>query len=118
MKVIEKMFGCGAHMCNYKNIRSLVPTSGYNFDCKWTVENILDEIKRSDLLITWETITVKAKWEWIRWVRSTQQAKTRATRISAACDKLVKGMKRPCCFVQTRCSIPELSKNGKLIIKV
>ena len=46
MKVIEKMFGCGAHMCNYKNIRSLVPTSGYNFDCKWTVENILDEIKR------------------------------------------------------------------------
>ena len=81
-------------------------------------EDFLDEIKRSDLLITWETITVKAKWEWIRWVRSTQQAKTRATRISAACDKLAKGMKRPCCFDQTRCSIPELSTNGKLIIKV
>ena len=46
MKVIDKIFRCGAHMCNYKNIRSLVPNNDYNFDCKWTVENILDEIKR------------------------------------------------------------------------
>lgn len=70
----------------------------------------------NDLTAKWDSVTVKAKWEWIRWIRSTANADTRAGRIDAACDKLAKGMKRPCCYDQTRCSIPEVSKTGKLVI--
>lgn len=79
-------------------------------------EDFWEALESRDLLTTWESITVKAKWEWIRWVRSTRQGKVREKRINAACDKLLKGMKRPCCFDQTRCTVPELAKNGKLII--
>lgn len=77
--------------------------------------DFLKALEKNELIDTWETITVKAKWEWIRWVRSTLQTKTREGRINAACDKLAKGMKRPCCFDQSRCTVPELSKNGRLI---
>ncbi|MBP6037801.1 MAG: YdeI/OmpD-associated family protein [Candidatus Saccharimonas sp.] len=63
----------------------------------------------------WETITTKARWEWLRWIRSTANPITRAKRIRVSIDKMHKGMRRPCCFNQSMCTVPEVSKNGLLI---
>lgn len=72
-------------------------------------------LEEHGLLETWTGLTVKAQWEWLRWVRSTANSDTRMKRLNTACDKLMKGMKRPCCYDQTRCSVPEVSKNGRLL---
>jgi hypothetical protein len=47
---------------------------------------------------TWEATTTLARVDWIHWVTSAKQAKTRAKRIHDACDKLASGEKRVCCF--------------------
>ena len=62
----------------------------------------------------WNSLTTKARWEWLRWIRSTKNLDTRQKRINVACDKLQKGDKRPCCFDASRCTIPEVSKSGVL----
>ena len=46
----------------------------------------------------WNETTSIARLDWIHWVTSAKQAKTRAKRISDACDKLAAGKKRVCCF--------------------
>lgn len=66
-------------------------------------------------MMSWEAITVKARWEWIRWIRFTKNPTTRAKRIQTAMDMLSKGKKRPCCFDQSRCTITEVAKNGVLL---
>lgn len=63
----------------------------------------------------WKKLTTKARWEWIRWIRSTSNQATRNKRITAALDKLRKGMKRPCCFNSSTCTIPLVSKAGVLL---
>ncbi len=63
----------------------------------------------------WESLTVKARWEWIRWIASTKNDATRSKRITVMLDKLRKGDRRPCCFNRNICSVPEVSKNGVLI---
>lgn len=62
----------------------------------------------------WQTLTTKSKWSWIRWIRATNNPETRKKRIGVAADKLLKGNRRPCCFDQTRCTVPELAKSGVL----
>lgn len=62
----------------------------------------------------WQTLTTKSKWSWIRWIRATNNPETRQKRIGVAADKLLKGNRRPCCFDQTRCTVPELAKSGVL----
>jgi hypothetical protein len=62
----------------------------------------------------WNTITPKAQWEWIRWIRATSNTETRSRRIEVACSKLTKGMRRPCCFNSGMCTEPYISKNGIL----
>lgn len=62
----------------------------------------------------WQTLTTKSKWSWIRWIRATNNPETRQKRIGVAADKLLKGNRRPCCFDQTRCTVPELAKGGVL----
>ena len=62
----------------------------------------------------WETLTVKARWEWLRWIRATKSEKTRAKRIGVAVSKLKQGDQRPCCFNSASCTIPELAKGGVL----
>ncbi len=47
---------------------------------------------------TWGTTTTIARLDWIHWVVSAKQAKTREKRIHGACDMLAKGKKRVCCF--------------------
>jgi hypothetical protein len=64
---------------------------------------------------TWQKVTPQAHWEWIRWVRATNNTETRARRIEVACSKLKSGMRRPCCFNAAACTIPEVSKNGALL---
>lgn len=47
---------------------------------------------------TWDATTTLARVDWIHWIVSAKQAKTRAKRINDACDKLAGGEKRVCCF--------------------
>ncbi|HHV12972.1 MAG TPA: DUF1905 domain-containing protein [Clostridiales bacterium] len=77
-------------------------------------EDIMDRIVQADLINQWNSLTVKARWEWLRWIRSTKNPATRQKRIDVACSKLQKGDRRPCCFDTTRCTIPEVSKSGVL----
>lgn len=63
----------------------------------------------------WEKITPKAQWEWLRWIRATNRQETRARHLEVACDKLKKGMRRPCCFNSSVCTEPYVSKNGVLL---
>jgi hypothetical protein len=63
----------------------------------------------------WTSVTPMARWEWIRWINSTQQAETRKRRIEVACSKLRAGERRPCCFNRNMCCVPEVSKSGVLL---
>lgn len=47
---------------------------------------------------TWDSTTSIARLDWIHWVVSAKQAKTREKRIRDACDMLADGKKRVCCF--------------------
>jgi hypothetical protein len=47
---------------------------------------------------TWDATTTVAKIDWIHWIVSAKQAKTRAKRIADACDMLGSGKRRVCCF--------------------
>ncbi len=76
--------------------------------------DILSALEAEALMAVWQTLTTKAQWSWLRWVRSTKVQATRTKRIGVMCDKLKKGDRRPCCFDQTRCTVPELSKSGVL----
>ena len=67
---------------------------------------------------TWNDTTPMARWDWIRWIRSTTNPDTRRGRIEAACDKLGKGEKRPCCFNRSQCTDIEVSKGGRLVLPV
>lgn len=46
----------------------------------------------------WKDITPLARNEWICWVTSAKQEKTRARRIEVGVSKLRSGMRRPCCW--------------------
>jgi Bacteriocin-protection, YdeI or OmpD-Associated/Domain of unknown function (DUF1905) len=47
---------------------------------------------------TWENTTTIARLDWIHWITSAKQAKTRTKRINDACEMLASGKKRVCCF--------------------
>lgn len=46
----------------------------------------------------WNDTTTIARLDWIHWITSAKQAKTRAKRIGDACAMLAAGKKRVCCF--------------------
>lgn len=46
----------------------------------------------------WDDTTTLARVDWVHWVVSAKQAKTRAKRIRDACDMLASGKRRVCCF--------------------
>lgn len=46
----------------------------------------------------WDATTTIARVDWIHWITSAKQDKTRALRISNACDMLAAGKRRVCCF--------------------
>lgn len=47
---------------------------------------------------TWDDITTIARIDWIHWIISVKQLKTRTKRINDACDMLRCGKRRVCCF--------------------
>ena len=51
-----------------------------------------------DARAVWDDTTTIARVDWIHWITSAKQAKTRAKRISDACDMLASGKRRVCCF--------------------
>jgi hypothetical protein len=63
----------------------------------------------------WMKITPMAHWDWLRWIRSTNNRETRSRRIEVALSKLRSGKRRPCCFNRNLCTEPDVSKNGILI---
>jgi hypothetical protein len=63
----------------------------------------------------WVKITPMARWDWLRWIRATNNQETRSHRIEVALSKLKAGERRPCCFNRNLCTEPEVSKNGVLI---
>ena len=68
-----------------------------------------------DLDVVWTGLTPMARWEWVRWIKATKNADTRARRVDVAISKLESGKRRPCCFDLSSCTDPELSKSGKLL---
>ncbi len=46
----------------------------------------------------WNATTTIARLDWIHWMTSARQSKTRAKRIRDACEMLAAGKKRVCCF--------------------
>ena len=63
----------------------------------------------------WLDVTPMARWEWLRWINSTNNPETRKRRIEVSCSKLLNGLRRPCCFNTRMCCVPEVSKSGVLI---
>ena len=50
---------------------------------------------------TWDGTTTIARLDWIHWIESAKQAKTRKSRVNNACEMLASGKKRVCCFDQS-----------------
>lgn len=50
---------------------------------------------------TWHDTTTIARLDWIHWITSARQQKTRESRIHDACDMLASGKRRVCCFDQS-----------------
>lgn len=46
----------------------------------------------------WEKITPLARNEWICWVTSVKKQETREQHIERACEDLMNGKRRPCCW--------------------
>ena len=46
----------------------------------------------------WERTTTLARVDWIHWIESAKQTRTRKSRIESACDMLASGKTRVCCF--------------------
>lgn len=86
---------------------------------KWPAPILPEDMESTfrdlDLLSFWNSLTVKAKWEWFRWIRGTRNPETRKKRIGVASDKMAKGDRRPCCFNSASCTVPDVSKSGILI---
>ncbi|MBI1650876.1 YdeI/OmpD-associated family protein [Hyphomicrobium sulfonivorans] len=51
-----------------------------------------------EVLTLWENLTPLGRNEFICWIDDAKQATTRQRRIARACDELLEGSKRPCCW--------------------
>lgn len=49
----------------------------------------------------WDSTTTIARLDWIHWITTAKQAKTRTKRIGDACSMLASGKGRVCCFDQS-----------------
>lgn len=63
----------------------------------------------------WASITPMARWDWIRWINATKNLETRKIRIEKTFSKFNSGIRRPCCFNRTECTVPEVSEKGVLL---
>lgn len=51
-----------------------------------------------DIHALWESFTPLARNEWICWITSAKQEKTRQKRLETGFSKMRDGMRRPCCW--------------------
>lgn len=63
----------------------------------------------------WQGVTPMARWDWIRWVRATNNPDTRAKHVDVMVSKLKHGIRRPCCFNRSMCTDFSVAKNGVLL---
>lgn len=56
-------------------------------------------IKNPKALAVWEDITPLARNEWICWTTTVKQKKTRDEHVRRVTEELVRGKRRPCCWV-------------------
>jgi len=87
---------------------------------EWPEPEVPSDLKKalvadSEAYELWTDITPMARWDWLRWIRSTNNPETRSHRIEVAISKLRVDKRRPCCFNRNQCTEPEVSKNGMLI---
>lgn len=78
-------------------------------------EDLFTALDLEHLFPTWDSLTTKARWEWLRWIRFTNNPDTRKKRIGVCCSMLSEGKRRPCCFDHSRCTVTEVAKNGVLL---
>jgi Bacteriocin-protection, YdeI or OmpD-Associated len=52
-----------------------------------------------DIVALWENLTPLGRNEFICWVESAKQEKTRTRRIERTIEEISEGQKRPCCWV-------------------
>lgn len=69
-----------------------------------TVHKIPADLARalaSDMqaVVAWESLTPLARNEWICWVISVKQEKTRMEHVGRVVSELKEGIRRPCCWV-------------------
>lgn len=50
------------------------------------------------LLDAWNGLTPLSRNEWICWITSVKKQETRSNHIQRACEDLLKGKRRPCCW--------------------
>lgn len=50
-------------------------------------------------LDAWNDLTPLARNEWICWITSVKRLETRRQHIERACAELIKGKRRPCCWL-------------------
>lgn len=62
----------------------------------------------------WRELTPLTHWDWIRWIQATTRPETRPDRIATAFSKLKHGIRRPCCFNRSACTVYEVAKGGVL----
>jgi uncharacterized protein YdeI (YjbR/CyaY-like superfamily) len=55
-------------------------------------------LSKPKMLALWETFTPLARTEWICWIEDAKKPETRARRLKVGEDKMMKGMRRPCCW--------------------
>ncbi|OHU86956.1 MULTISPECIES: YdeI/OmpD-associated family protein [Pseudoalteromonas] len=61
--------------------------------------DLLTALEQDPLALrTWQATTTIARVDWIHWITTAKQAKTRLKRINDACSMLSEGKKRVCCF--------------------
>jgi hypothetical protein len=86
----------------------------------WPEPEVPEDLKNalagsSEAQSVWADITPMARWDWVRWIGGTKQPATRRRRINTALSKLEAGMRRPCCFNRSQCTVPDVSRNGVLL---
>ena len=61
--------------------------------------DLQDALRASaEMRATWDETTTIARLDWIHWITSAKQSRTRAQRIINASEMLASGKKRVCCF--------------------
>ncbi len=86
----------------------------------WPEPEVPEDLKKAlqmnkEAYKTWMDITPIARWDWIRWINSTKNPETRKIRIEKTFSKFKDGIRRPCCFNRTMCTVPDVSHNGVLL---